>query len=83
MFYAHSTASADKSDWQTLEDHLKTVGRLAAERADRFGAAAWGEAAGLLHDVGKYTLPFQRRLEGSPERGDHSTAGAHIAIETY
>ncbi len=83
MFYAHSTASADKLDWQTLEDHLRTVGRLAAERADRFGAVSWGEAAGLLHDIGKYTIPFQRRLEGSSERVDHSTAGAHIAIETY
>ncbi|WP_280550348.1 CRISPR-associated helicase Cas3' [Halomonas sp. 11-S5] len=83
MFYAHSTPATDKSDWQTLAGHLETVGRLAAERADRFGAAAWGEAAGLLHDVGKYTLPFQRRLEGSPERVDHSTAGAHIAIEKY
>lgn len=83
MFYAHSTSTTDKSDWQTLTGHLETVGRLAAERADRFGASSWGEAAGLLHDIGKYTLPFQRRLEGSPERVDHSTAGAHIAIETY
>ncbi|SDJ01020.1 CRISPR-associated helicase/endonuclease Cas3 [Billgrantia gudaonensis] len=83
MFYAHSTPSPDKSGWQTLEGHLKMVGHLAADRADRFGAAAWGEAAGLLHDVGKYTAPFQRRLDGSPERVDHSTAGAHIAIERY
>ncbi|WP_435401816.1 CRISPR-associated endonuclease Cas3'' [Halomonas sp. RA08-2] len=83
MFYAHSIDSADKSDWQTLEGHLKTVGQLAAERADRFGAAAWGEAVGLLHDIGKYSVPFQRRLEGSPERVDHSTAGAHVAIENY
>ncbi|MDI5984636.1 CRISPR-associated endonuclease Cas3'' [Halomonas sp. M4R5S39] len=83
MHYAHSSSNPDKSDWQSLENHLKAVARLAIERASRFGAPAWGEAAGLLHDVGKYTLPFQRRLEGSPERVDHSTAGAHIAIETY
>jgi len=83
MFYAHSTSTTDKSDWQGLEDHLKSVGRLAAERAERFGAGPWGEAAGLLHDIGKYTIPFQRRLEGSPERVDHSTAGAHIALEQY
>lgn len=83
MYYAHSTSTIDKSDWQTLESHLKAVGALAAERANRFGAVEWGEAVGLLHDVGKYTVPFQRRLEGSPERVDHSTAGAHIAIEKY
>ncbi|MDR9441002.1 MAG: CRISPR-associated endonuclease Cas3'', partial [Halomonas sp.] len=83
MFYAHSTSATDKTDWQTLESHLRTVGQLAAERAERFGASHWGEAAGLLHDIGKYTVPFQRRLEGSPERVDHSTAGAHIAIDNY
>lgn len=83
MFYAHSTPSADKSDWQSLESHLTAVGKMAAQRAERFGAAPWGEAVGLLHDVGKYTVPFQRRLEGSSERVDHSTAGAHIAIEKY
>ncbi|PMR77328.1 CRISPR-associated helicase/endonuclease Cas3 [Billgrantia endophytica] len=83
MYYAHSTPSINKTDWQTLEGHLKTVGQLAAERADRFGAGPWGEAAGLLHDLGKYTAPFQRRLEGLPERVDHSTAGAHVAIEKY
>lgn len=83
MYYAHSIPGAVKSDWQTLESHLASVGRMAAERADRFGAAPWGLAAGLLHDLGKYTIPFQRRLEGSPERVDHSTAGACIAIEKY
>ncbi len=59
------------------------MGRLAAQRASRFGASPWGEAIGLLHDLGKYSVPFQRRLEGSPERVDHSTAGAHVAIEKY
>lgn len=38
-----------------------------------------GEAAAqaaMLHDLGKYTQAFQRRLEGSGEHVDHSTAGA-------
>ncbi len=83
MFYAHSTSIPDKSNWQTLESHLRMVGYMAAKQASRFGAPEWGRTAGLLHDIGKYTFPFQRRLEGSPERVDHSTAGAHIAIEKY
>ncbi|MCD6009223.1 MULTISPECIES: CRISPR-associated endonuclease Cas3'' [Halomonadaceae] len=83
MFYAHSTMDSSKADWQTLASHLSDVGKMAAQRAERFGAGPWGEAAGLLHDLGKYSVPFQRRLEGSPERVDHSTAGAHIAIEKY
>ncbi|WP_026037865.1 CRISPR-associated helicase/endonuclease Cas3 [Halomonas sp. KM-1] len=83
MFYAHSIEDVDRAHWQPLAGHLNAVGRLAAQRASRFGAAPWGEAVGLLHDLGKYTVPFQRRLEGSPERVDHSTAGAHVAIEKY
>lgn len=83
MYYAHSTPTLDKTDWQTLEDHLTVVSQMAGERAGRFGAEPWGQAVGLLHDLGKYTLPFQRRLEGAAERVDHSTAGAHIAIERY
>ncbi|GAB2727266.1 CRISPR-associated endonuclease Cas3'' [Halomonas garicola] len=89
MYYAHSTTTLnasselDKSDWQTLANHLTAVGQMAGKRADRFGAEPWGQAAGLLHDLGKYTTPFQRRLEGVSERVDHSTAGAHIAIERY
>lgn len=44
-----------------------------------FGAAELGALAGLLHDLGKYTLPFQERLRGNPMRVDHSTWGARIA----
>lgn len=83
MYYAHSIPNEEKSAWQSLESHLNAVGRMATARAERFGAGPWGEAAGLLHDLGKYTEPFQRRLEGSPARVDHSTAGAHVAIEKY
>ena len=36
----------------------------------------------MLHDLGKYTQAFQRRLEGKG-RVDHSTAGAKVAVERY
>jgi CRISPR-associated endonuclease Cas3-HD len=32
--------------------------------------------AGILHDLGKYSAAFRRRLDGSGEAVDHSTAGA-------
>jgi CRISPR-associated endonuclease/helicase Cas3 len=80
-FYAHSTESPDKSDWQPLEDHLCNVAKLAEEFAAVFGAGAWGRVAGLLHDAGKATRAFQERLEGSPQRVDHSTFGARLAQE--
>lgn len=79
VFYAHSLEGRPESDWQLLSEHLVQVGRGAAQRASVFGAAELGALAGLLHDLGKYTLPFQERLRGSPMRVDHSTWGARIA----
>ena len=80
-FYAHSTDSLDKSGWQPLDEHLKGVARLAEEFAAIFKAGDWGHVAGLLHDSGKATEAFQRRLEGSSQRVDHSTFGAQLAME--
>ncbi len=82
-FFAHSTTSPDRSDWQLLSDHLGNVGRMASERAAVFHGQTLAEAAGLLHDLGKYTADFQRRLAGDAIRVDHATRGAMIAIERY
>lgn len=53
---------------------------LASERGAKFGAQKAAGLAGLLHDLGKYSLAFQRRLGGSGEPVDHSTAGAQEVI---
>lgn len=81
FFYAHSLEGRSESDWQLLSHHLLQVSEGASERASVFGAAELGAVAGVLHDLGKYTLPFQERLRGSPARVDHSTWGARIAAE--
>jgi len=78
-FYAHSVPKQPENRWQTLPDHLHAVGRMAGESAAVFNAQALGQVIGWLHDLGKYTLPFQERLRGSPSRVDHSTWGARIA----
>lgn len=36
---------------------------------------------GLFHDLGKYDPAFQRRLEGTDIRVDHSTAGAKVLVD--
>ncbi len=81
-YYAHSGNETDKSDWQWLAEHLKKVGQLAAENARYFDAGALAEAGGFLHDIGKYTVEFQKRLEGG-SRVDHATAGAKLAIRKW
>lgn len=80
-YFAHSGEKSDFSDWQPLKDHLNQVGELAAARAHIFGSEQLGFLAGLLHDLGKYSEEFQRRLQGSTERADHATAGAKVVID--
>ena len=82
-FFAHSTERADGHDWQLLSEHAIAVGDEAGEFASAFGARVLGLASGLLHDLGKYTLPFQARLHGSLLRVDHSTHGARIAQQRF
>lgn len=78
-FYAHSTDSSDKSNWQPLEEHLEGVAQLAQKFATAFRAGDWGRCAGLFHDAGKATEAFQQRLEGSKKKADHMTFGARLA----
>lgn len=82
-YYAHSDASHDPASWHRLSAHLEGVGERAAGFLKTVGFAEFGRAAGLLHDLGKYTPEFQRRLSGSSARVDHSTAGAHAVTERY
>lgn len=83
-YFAHSLEEASEEHWQLLSDHLQEVQRLAEQFGEQF---AWGRElaglSGLLHDLGKYTAPFQARLRGDPTRTDHSTWGAKLAIERY
>ena len=79
-YYAHSGKLDDKSDWQPLRAHLVAVADLAAQMAKPFGLEKAASLAGLLHDLGKYTPEFQRRLTGADIMVDHSTAGAAILL---
>lgn len=83
MYYAHSTKNPDKSDWQLLRDHLTNVATISGEFAYDFNAGELAYTSGLLHDLGKYSLEFQRRLEDPCIRADHSTAGALEAGKSY
>ena len=73
---------ADDRREQTVAEHLQGTADLAARFAAAFGAEADGRFAGLLHDIGKYTPGFQKRLHGGPPV-DHSTAGAREAFSRY
>lgn len=80
-YYAHSGTKADRSDWQTLEDHHEACARLARERATPLGLGAAAELAARFHDFGKYTPEFDRVLRGEAVKVTHSTAGARLLLE--
>jgi len=83
MYYAHSTQNTDKSDWQLLKDHLTNVATISRGFANDFNAGDLAYTSGLLHDLGKYSYDFQKRLEGKNIRVDHSTAGAIEATRIF
>ena len=81
--YAHTGSDLDDaSTWQTLSEHANEVARRAEAFAEKFGMGLWGRTLGLLHDAGKASAGFRKRLEGG-KPVDHSTAGAKIAVDRY
>jgi len=75
LYYAHSKEGAEKTGWQRLIDHLTRTANLAADLGRDGGISDLAFVAGLVHDLGKYSHDFQRRLDGG-RKVDHSTAGA-------
>jgi CRISPR-associated endonuclease/helicase Cas3 len=61
-YYAHSVPGQPVLSWQDLQSHLTNVAETASRFASAFQAEPWAYAAGLLHDIGKYSLQFQAYL---------------------
>lgn len=72
---------SDDGRYQTVREHSINTGHLAGQFAAAFGAEEAGRAAGTLHDIGKYSGLFQKRVRGEDIRVDHSTAGMKEAIK--
>lgn len=92
-YYAHSGKDEDKrSDWQLLRDHLREVAQRAKEfaqeaRREDAALADAAEAAGLLHDLGKYQKEWQQYLKDSVAKREptpvrHAIHGAAYAAYT-
>ncbi|MEW6717223.1 MAG: CRISPR-associated helicase Cas3' [Chloroflexota bacterium] len=75
-FFAHRREGEDREVWQPLIVHLQKTAEMAREFGTDANVAELAYIAGLIHDLGKYSAEFQKRLEGTGPRVDHSTAGA-------
>lgn len=75
MKIAHINELGEK---QSVKEHLFETAKKAEQFAEEFGCGEAGYLCGLMHDIGKYSKEFQRRIR-DPEhvkKVDHSTAGA-------
>ena len=75
-FFAHRREGEDPEIWQPLIEHLRNTAALARDFGKDANIGDLAYIAGLLHDLGKYSDEFQKRLAGNGRRVDHSTAGA-------
>lgn len=82
-YYAHSKDDIDEYGWQKLKDHLIATGDLAFALGHDASVSELARVAGLLHDIGKYSQPFQNRLRGSKQRVDHASAGAKEIVKIF
>ena len=77
-YYAHKTEGRE----QTVKEHLEQTAELAKENAvEPFKSLAY--ECGLLHDVGKYTKSFQRRINGENVKCEHSICGAQWVKDNF
>ena len=82
--FAHSLPGRPIEEGEPLAHHLASVGERAAEFATAFGWEQAGRVAGRLHDIGKCSATFQAYLRDKRNSGgDHSSAGAQVALAAY
>ena len=93
-YIAHikKSAAGDHYLFQSNEEHLEGVAKLAEQFASEFGMGSWGYVLGLLHDKGKERKSFQdyiRQNSGfapeihSSSEHSHAFVGGLLARSIY
>jgi CRISPR-associated endonuclease/helicase Cas3 len=77
-YYAHTCPGKVE---QRLIDHLQNVSKYAEILGSDAGVSEFATLAGYLHDLGKYSESFQKRLLGEGPKVDHSTAGGQLITQ--
>lgn len=79
QYYGRSTDGHEP--FQNLIDHLTETAELTSQFCSSFTCPEIGRVCGMLHDIGKYSNEFQRRVRGDKIQTDHATAGAKTAAD--
>nr|WP_295971216.1 CRISPR-associated helicase Cas3' [uncultured Bacillus sp.] len=89
-FIAH--IRENEKEIQTVEQHLLDVKTLAEIYGEKIGVKHLAGLAGMLHDLGKFTIEFKEYIleavnhpDAPPKRGsvDHSTAGGKLLYDLF
>lgn len=76
MYIAHKSPDGIRA--QSVLEHLEGTAKYAQDFASVFGCGDYGRCLGMLHDIGKYSAGFQKRMQDGGCKVDHSTAGAQL-----
>lgn len=82
IWYAHSLKNKGQGEWQTLDVHHFGTAEMAVKYAPAWLAGLAALLAGI-HDIGKATCGFQKRLSGDAARIDHATAAAFYLLSRW
>lgn len=77
-YIAHKRNETDGKE-ELLIDHLTQTAEMSKKFAETFGFGDLAYYIGKLHDIGKYSDKFQRRIRNENIKVNHSTAGAITA----
>ena len=80
VFIAHKTK---KGKTQTVAEHLFETAEMSEQFSSKIGMPKMGYLVGLLHDFGKYSDEFYKRIMEDGEKCDHSTAGAQYLSSIF
>ena len=61
-------AHIDGDREQSVKEHLQGTAELAEKFAAKFRKADWGYCCGMLHDIGKYSAEFQKKIKENLEQ---------------
>lgn len=76
MFIAHTRI--EDNVHQPLKEHLYGTAEQAKVFGKAFNNGEYAYLCGLLHDLGKYSSEFQKRILHGGPKCDHSSAGARL-----
>ena len=73
-------AHKDGEREQTIKEHLIGTATLAGQFAEKFGSKDWGYCGGMLHDIGKYSEEFQKKIN---EDTNNMVAVSYTHLDVY